>query len=219
MNSEATVFIIDPDVALRESLQGFLEAMSIPSEGFSNAEEFLQYWDPSRPGCLLTELFLAGISGIELQKKLNGSGEQLPIIFISEFADVPTAVQAIQAGAVGFLTKPFSKQILLENLREALEKDQQRRSKESAVSVATEKIDALTKREHQLLECVVKGLKNREIADQLDLSLKTIEMHRSRMMKKMDVDSVADLIRIYLLAHPKAIENADFFSQNSKLSA
>ncbi len=211
MQAEGTVFIIDPDPVLRESLQSFLKAMSIPSAGYASAEEFLQHWDDSQPGCLLSELFLGGMSGIDLQKKINGGSERLPFIFISEFADVPTAVQAIQAGAVGFLTKPFSKQTLLENLREALKRNRQQRRKQTAATSARQKIEALTRRESQLLEYVVKGLKNREIAENLDLSLKTVEMHRSRMMKKMRVDSVADLIRIYLLAYPQTVENAEFF--------
>lgn len=219
MDAEGTVFIIDPDEALRNSLMNFLEAMSIPAQGFCSAEEFLEQWDESQPGCLLTELFLSGISGIDLQQKLNSFAERLPIVFISEHADVATAVQAVQGGAVGFLTKPFSKQVLLENLRAALARDSLKREKQSIVNDAVRKISVLTRREGQLLEAVVHGLKNREIADNLDLSLKTVEMHRSRMMKKMDADTVADVIRIYLLAHPETLENKDFFLQVRKAIA
>lgn len=219
MDAEGTVFIIDPDDTLRSSLQDFLEAMSIPTRGFSSAEEFLDAWDESQAGCLLTELFLSGMSGIDLQQKLNSYVERLPIVFISEHADVATAVQAVQGGAVGFLTKPFSKHILLENLRAALARDSLKREKQHAVNAAEHKISALTKRERQLLEAVVHGMKNRQIADKLDLSLKTVEMHRSRMMKKMDAETVADLIRLYLLAHPETLENKDFFLQPRQLSA
>ncbi len=219
MDAEGTVFIIDSDEALRESLQHFLEAMSIPTQGFASAEAFLDQWDETQPGCLLTELFLSGISGIDLQKKLNGYTERLPIVFISEHADVATAVQAVQGGAVGFLTKPFSKQVLLENLRAALARDGLKRDKQKAVNTAVERISALTKRESQMLHCVVRGLKNREIAEKLDLSLKTVEMHRSRMMKKIDAETVADLLRLYLLAYPETLEDKEFFLQPRRASA
>ena len=213
MQTEAKVFIIDQDAAFRESLQTFLTAMSLPSSGFANAEEFLAQWDDSQAGCLLTELFLSGMSGIELQQQLNERNAPIPVIFISGHADVQTAVQAIQSGAIGFLTKPFSRQTLLENLREALAKDNAQRARLESTAEAALRIENLTRRERQLLDYVVKGLKNREIADKLDLSLKTVEMHRSRMMKKMQVDSVADLLRVYLTAYPQTIEDSDFYSK------
>lgn len=218
MQTQSTVHIIEPDESLRQSLSQFLEAMSISSAGYRSAEDFLSRWKEGDGGCLLTELFLGGMSGLDLQRKLNGTSERIPVVFISEFADVPTAVQAVQSGAVGFLTKPFSKQTLLENLREGLARDEKRRNHEMAVSQASALIKALTRREREMLESVVRGMKNREIAEKLDLSLKTVEMHRSRMMKKMSVESVADLIRLYLLVYPDTLQDTEFFIQNTKVA-
>lgn len=210
--SEPTVYIVDPDEGLQSSLQKFLAAMSVSSAVFNNAETFLAQWDPSHAGCLITELVLGGMSGIELQRQLNSHDDALPIIFISEHADVATAVQAVQSGAVGFLTKPFSKQVLLENLRVALERDKTRRAHKAARIRAQAGIDSLTRRERQLMDCVVEGMKNREIAETLELNLKTVEMHRGKMMKKLQVETLVELIRLYQRVYP------DVFAQNENIT-
>jgi len=202
MTSHGTIHIIEPDDALRSSLQQFLSAMALQNRTYARAEDFLETQDPAEPGCVITEVFLPGVTGLELQQRLNGSGESMPIIFVSEFADVDTAVRAVQAGAVGFLTKPFSRHVLLENVRAALERDQLRRQRDAERRTAQSYIDSLSTRERELLDCVMQGMKNREIAEQLGLNLKTIEMHRGRMMAKMHADNLVDLIKTYQLAYP-----------------
>ncbi len=216
MTSNGTIHIIEPDDALRGSLQQFLSAMALETRTYARAEDFVAQAGNTEPGCVVSEVFLPGMTGLELQHQLNGTGESMPIIFVSEFADVDTAVRAVQAGAVGFLTKPFSRHVLLENVRAALERDQLRRSREAARSTAQEHIDSLSARERELLTCVMQGMKNREIAEKLGLNLKTIEMHRGRMMAKMHADNLVDLIKTYQLAYPAMLADGSAIDRRAR---
>lgn len=194
--TEGIIHLIDPDPGLRDSLLRFFETTGMRARGYRDAEAFLAEWDPEAPGCLIMELYLSGMSGIDLQQHIRDQGRDLPIIFISEHADVETAVRAVQNGAVGFLTKPFSRQVLLENLRSALAQDEANRARRARREAARERIGSLSPRERQVFDLVVRGCKNHEIADELDLSQKTVEMHRSRMMTRLEAGSVVDLVEL-----------------------
>jgi RNA polymerase sigma factor (sigma-70 family) len=216
MTSNGTIHIIEPDDTLRGSLQQFLSAMALETRTYARAEDFLAQADAVAPGCVVTEVFLPGVTGLELQQRINGTGESMPIIFVSEYADVDTAVRAVQAGAVGFLTKPFSRHVLLENVRAALERDQLRRQREAERKTAQACIDSLSARERELLDCVMQGMKNREIAERLGLNLKTIEMHRGRMMGKMHADNLVDLIKTYQLAYPALLAEGSAIDRRTR---
>jgi FixJ family two-component response regulator len=190
---QGTVYIVDDDAAIRDSLSWLLESISLPCKAFAGAAEFLAEWDPSVPGCLLLDLRMPGINGLELQEKLSRDGHQIPIIFLSGHGDVPTAVRAMQSGAAEFLTKPFSEHYLLQRVQSALERDLEQRAKRRDMEVLQARYELLTPRERQVLHLVIAGRVNREIAEELSISPKTVELHRSNLMKKMRSDSVAQL--------------------------
>jgi FixJ family two-component response regulator len=191
----STVFIIDDDEALCEALSYLISSININVEKFLNGYDFINKYDPQRQGCILTDIRMPEISGLELQTQLKSLANQLPIIFMSGFADVTIAVQAMREGAFDFIIKPFNNQLLLEVIQKAIKYN---------LTCQELNVDAinnyknLTKREAQVLEKIVDGKLNKEIAFELDITLSTVEMHRANLMRKMKCTSVAQLIKNYL---------------------
>lgn len=202
MTAEATptVFIIDNDVPLRASLQFLFDSAAIASEGFDSAEAFLQAYDDERPGCVLLDIRLPGLSGVMLQQELAIRGCRLPIIATSGFADVGTAVGMLKRGAFDFFEKPFSDQLLLERVQQAIAFDARRRRARSQRQALAARIACLTTREHEVFQEVVHGKANKVVALEFGISQKTVEVHRARVMQKLGATSLAELVRIDLLS-------------------
>lgn len=198
-NATPTVFICDDDDAIRDSLSLLLKSVSFKVITCASAFEFLQKFTGQRPACLLLDIRMPGMSGIELQKRLPNDHQDLPIIFITGHGDIETAVRVMKSGAAGFLTKPFSDQELLDEVQLAVQRDQEKLSNRHALEDVNRRYEHLTNREKEVLEGIAKGLSNKLIAQKLDLSPKTIEMHRSNLMKRMEADSIADLLRDYFI--------------------
>ena len=200
---EPVVFVVDDDEAVRASIAMLLESVSLKTETFASAREFLQAWAGDRPGCVVLDLRMPGLSGLELQERLLALGSRLPIIFVSGHGDVPDAVAAMRAGAVDFLRKPFRDQDLLDRIQKALELDAQRRSEAVDVERIRGRLARLTQREREVLDRVVEGLPNKTIAQKLGVSERTVEIHRSRAMAKMEAGSLAELVKLVLRAGPR----------------
>ena len=196
MSVESTVFVVDDDHALRESLAWLLESVRLPVRTFASAQEFLRAFDKKQPGCLVLDVRMPGMSGLELLDRLTVEEAGLPVILLTAHADVPMAVRALKTGAVDFLTKPFHGQELLDRIQFALEKDRQRRAERVHIAALAEAFAALTAREREVMTLVVAGLSNKEIAGDLGISTKTVEAHRNKVMEKTKAGSVADLVRM-----------------------
>ncbi len=192
----ATVFVVDDDSEFRESIQLLLESVKLPFESFSSAQEFLEAYTPDRPGCLLTDVRMPGMSGTELQKALADQGIRIPTIIITAYAEVPMAVEAMRAGAVDFVQKPYSPQQLLARIQQALDQDRDQREHESLREQARRQIDALSPREREVMDLLLKGKNAKEIANRLDLSTKTVDFHRRNLLEKMEVENVVELSRL-----------------------
>lgn len=192
----ATVFVVDDDHAVRKSLELLLKSVGLSAATYPSAQEFLDAYDPSSPGCLVLDVRMPGMSGLELQRTLRERGVEIPTIVITGHGDVPVAVRALKDGALEFLEKPFSKQMLLEHIREALRHETRRRAQRDRAVDAGERLAALTKRERQVLELVVAGKVSKEIAAELGLSKKTVDVHRAHVMHKLKVESVAELVQL-----------------------
>lgn len=202
-HAEPTVYIVDDEAAIRDSLRWLFSSVDIAAQAYDSADAFLTHWKPSHPGCLVLDLRMPGMSGLELQQHLKSRGCELPIIFISGHGDIATAVRAMQSGALQFLTKPFSDETLLEHVKRALALDAENRADQFQRSTLKARLELLTLRERQVLERVVEGASNKAIAADLDINLKTVEMHRANLMKKMHASSLAELVRLYLSATSK----------------
>jgi two-component system response regulator FixJ len=200
MPPEETVFVVDDDRAMRDSLRWLLESIGLSVRTYPTAADFLREYDASQPGCLVLDVRMPGMSGLDLQAELMRRGGGLPTIVITGHAEVPMAVRAVKAGAVDFIEKPFSDQLLLDRVRQALEIDRQDREVRRRREDAQRRLEGLTAREREVLGLVVAGKANKEIAADLGLSPKTVEVHRAHVMTKMDVDSLAELIRVAILA-------------------
>ncbi len=198
MTREPTVFIVDDDAAIRRSLRFLIESVGLKAEAYSSAEEFLDACDPQRPGCLVADLRMPGMSGLQLQEQLQARGVDLPVIIITAYAEVPMAVRAMKRGALDFVEKPFSDQELLERVSKGIELDRQKRSEASERAAVAARFAQLTAREREVMNGVVAGKPNKTIAIDLHLSEKTVEVHRAAVMKKLEVESVAALIRLKL---------------------
>lgn len=198
MLREPIVYVVDDDQAMVESLTWIIESVGLKAKAYTRAQEFLNDHDHSQHGCLLLDVRMPGMSGPELQAKLNSIGATIPIIFISGHGDVPLAVRVMKAGAVDFLTKPFNDQVLLESINKALRTDQQNREKLQESAQAEAKFALLSPREVQVLQGIVAGKQNKIISAELNISLKTVEAHRASVMKKMGVKSVPQLVRLVL---------------------
>ncbi len=193
------VFIIDDDQAMVESLSWIIESVGLSVKPFTRAQDFLDAYDAQQHGCLLLDVRMPGMSGPELQSRLNAQGlPTLPIIFISGHGDVPLAVRVMKSGAVDFLTKPFNDQVLIESINKALRVDKANREKRQESAQARAKFTLLSPREMQVLQGIVAGKPNKIISSELNISLKTVEAHRAAVMKKMNVRSVPELVKLVL---------------------
>ena len=197
---EPTVFVVDDDRAMRESLSWLLDSVGLRVRSYATAADFLAEHDPAQPGCLVLDVRMPGMSGLDLQAELARRGVELPTIVITGHAEVSMAVRAVKAGALDFIEKPFSDQLLLDRVRQALEIDLEVREVRRRREDALRRLATLTAREREVLNLVVAGKQNKEIASELGVSPKTVEVHRAHVMSKMCVDSLAELIRITLLA-------------------
>lgn len=196
MSSEPTVFVVDDDSEIRETLKWLVESVGLKIETFASAQDFLNAYDPARPGCLVTDVRMPGMSGIELQAKLRAEEVTLPIIVVSGYADVPTAVRSMKGGAIDFVEKPFNEQMLLERIQLSILEDARLRQKRSQGERARARLRSLTPRERQVMDLVILGRSNKEIARELNISPKTVEAHRSNVMAKMKAQSLAELVTI-----------------------
>ncbi len=198
--TEPTIFVVDDDAGVRDSLRMLLRAIGRRAETYASAEEFLQSYTSERPGCLILDLRMPGMSGLELQEELSRRGSALPIIFITAHGDVPSAVDAVKGGAVDFIQKPFRDEELIDKIDQALQQNARARTESEEIAKVRARIASLTPREREVMEIVVAGKKNKAIAAELGLSERTIEIHRARVMKKMGAESVAEVVRMVLLA-------------------
>ena len=190
------VFVIDDDASTRETLSSLIRSVGSKVQLFASAEEFLSFKRPDTDSCLVLDVRLRGISGLDFQRKLSDSGISVPIIFITGHGDIQMSVRAMKAGAVEFLTKPFRDQDLLDAIHVALEKDRERRQRGAEVAQLQARFAALTPRERQVLPLVVSGLPNKLIAAELGISEAATKVHRSQLTRKMHADSLPDLVRM-----------------------
>jgi len=196
MNQAPVVFVVDDDPSVRSSLKFLMSSVGLQVESFDSADALLQRKLPDSPSCLVLDVRLRGLSGLDFQRELAARNCHMPIIFITGHGDIPMSVRAMKAGAVEFLTKPFRDQDLLDAIRIALERDSTRREQERALTDLRQRFDSLTPREQEVISMAVLGMLNKQIADQLGTAENTVKVHRSRAMEKMNAQSFADLVRM-----------------------
>jgi len=196
MRDPATVFVVDDDPSVRSALKRLVASVGLNCETFASANEYLTRLDPAAPGCLIVDMRLPGLSGLELQEQLGRDGYHPPIIFLTAYGDIKTTVRAMKGGAVDFLTKPFHEQELLDAVRQSVERDREGRLKHAELTRRRELYKTLTSRERQVLALVVTGHLNKQIAAELNLSESTVKLHRGEVMQKMEAHSVAELVSI-----------------------
>ena len=196
--SEPTVFIVDDDSAVLKGLRLLVKSLRMNVETYLSAQEFLDSYDPARPGCLVLDVRMPGISGLELQEKLRQRNISIPVIIMTGYGEVAVAVEAMKKGAMMFVEKPISDQVLLDQIQKAIAKDARIRQEQAAQKTITSRLALLTSREHQVMGLVIAGKLNKVIARELGVSQKTVEFHRSNIMKKMKVDSLAELVRLVI---------------------
>jgi len=207
MQHPPTVYVVDDDKAVRDSLRWLIESVGLPVEAFDSAKAFLQRCEASEVrGCLVVDVRLPGVSGLDLQDRLREKGLYLPTIVITGHGDVPVAVRAMKAGALDFIEKPFSDQTLLDRIREAMDRDEHIHELSLKREELAMRYERLTGREREVLDLVVTGQLNKQIAATLGLSHKTIEVHRAHVMEKMEADSLADLVRMAVVLEDHGVK-------------
>jgi FixJ family two-component response regulator len=189
------IFIVDDDLSMREALTDLFRSMKFDAEAFESATAFMETANFNRPGCILLDVRLPGVSGLDFQTQLERIGSKMPIVFMTGFGDIPMSVRAMKAGAVDFLTKPFKDQDILDAVAAAMERDAARRRQSAQSEAVASLAGSLTPREREVMEAVVQGLMNKQIAYKLGISEVTVKLHRGNVMRKMEVRSVADLVR------------------------
>jgi two-component system response regulator FixJ len=197
-----TVFVVDDDDAVRDSLRMLLKSAGVHAEACASAQEFLSSYDPSQPGCLVLDVRMPGMSGLEMQHELNMRGLTMPVIFITGHGDIPMAVEAMQHGAFDFLQKPFRDQELLDRVQRALVRDMDNRARLRHTDRIRERLASLSPREREVLDLVTQGKANKMVAGDLGVSQRTVEIHRAHVMQKMEAGSLAELVRMMMAVAP-----------------
>lgn len=201
MNAEQTVFVVDDDAEVRDAMKLLMNSVGLQVETYASGEDYLDRFDPARPGCLLLDVRMKGISGLDVQERLSLEQVHPPVIIITGHGDVPMAVRAVKAGAIDFIEKPFNEQELLDSVHRAIELDGKQRGRALRLADISARMEQLTQREHEILDLVVAGKRNKQIAAELGISLSTVEAHRARVMEKMHAESLSDLMRMALSLH------------------
>jgi two-component system response regulator FixJ len=200
-----TVFIVDDDPSMRKSLRWLAESVGLRVETFGTAEEFLTAFDPQRPGCLVLDMRMPGMSGLDLQAELLKRGSTLPVVIVTGHGEVQSAVRAMKSGALAFIEKPFSDQELLDTVRHAIEVDADARTTALASREVEQRFQRLTPRERQVMHLIAAGRANKQIANELKISQKTVEVHRAHVMRKLEATSIAELVRIALALETRPV--------------
>jgi two-component system response regulator FixJ len=205
--SNSCVMVVDDDSGVRNAMRTLLKSVGLNSQVFASAQDFLNGYNPGQPGCVLLDIRMPGMSGLELQQELNLRGATIPVIFMTGHGDIPMAVEAMQHGAFDFLQKPFRDQDLLDRIQKAIVRDAKLRKALSEHSRIRAHLETLTEREREVLDLLILGKQNKQIAQDLGVSPRTVEIHRARVMEKMDAQSVAELVRMMMDTRP-ATDNA-----------
>jgi RNA polymerase sigma factor (sigma-70 family) len=190
------IFVVDDEPSIRKSLSRLIRSAGLGVETFASAEEFLQRVPGDEPACVLLDIQMPALNGLELQEQLARAAYSLPVIFLTGHGDIPKSVEAMKKGAIDFLTKPFDDEDLLRAIHQALERDKRERQRYHVVRAIQQNLETLTEREHEILRYVLTGKLNKQIADALDISEKTVKVHRGRVMEKLRVSSVAELVHL-----------------------
>jgi FixJ family two-component response regulator len=193
---DSIVIVIDDDSSFRRSTERLINSAGFKVQSFAAAKDFLRAKHPDAPACVVLDVWMPGMSGLDLQKELATAGVEIPLIFITGHGDIPMSVRAIKAGAIDFLTKPFCEQSLLDAIQQALQRDRAGRAQRGKLAALRDRYDLLTQREREVMSCVVSGLLNKQTAAKLGTAEKTIKFHRAHIMKKMEARSLAELVQI-----------------------
>ena len=193
---DSIVYVIDDDPSIREAITSLIRSVGMSVQAFGSAKEFMASSRPNAPACLVLDVRMPGLSGLELQRELTDAGISIPIIFITGHGDIPMSVRAMKAGAVEFLTKPFRDQDLLDAIEQAIDRDRELRKQQAGIADLRDRFERLTPREREVMELVVAGLLNKQVAVRLGISEITVKLHRHQVMEKMKADSLADLVRM-----------------------